>query len=243
MGDFHAGVGLSYNTIDETYKSILSTNEDRSGKDHYAASQSRLAPAIELGYQLPLCNDFVVGALLQWKYLNYRTPNEGSSRGQILPNATFSSINIFGPEVVRDFTSKTRVDNEFLLLGYLGQQMGNGYGYIGAGAACLTASNRIYVTSVHTPNGTGDHLISTSVKNHKAIWGGAAQVGYQYNLGCNSMISINYTYMQTGSYRFNNTANASLLNGSTLPGPTTLFLQRSIKFSSQEFSLTMNLNF
>ena len=243
IGEFHAGLGFSWNTIDETFNSTLSTNEDRSGKDLYTASANRLAPVVELGYKLPICNDFVVGALVQWKYLNYRTPNVSSSRGQILPNASFSSINIFGPEVVRDFTSKTRLENEVMLLGFLGQQMGNGYAYLGVGPVCLTASNRVYVTSVHTPNGVGDHLVSTSVSNHQTIWGGAVQAGYQYCLGDNSLININYTYMQSGRYRFNNSINTNLLNGADNPGATTLFINRDIRFSSQEFMLTMRLSF
>ena len=243
LAGVHVGVGFGWNTIDETFDSKLHTNENRSGRDRYQTSMNRLAPVVQLGHRFPLCNDWIVGILAQWKYLNYKTPNENSSRGQILPNATFSSINIFGPDVKRDFTSKTRLSNEVMLLGYLGKQIMNGYAYLGLGPAFFTASNSVYVTSVHTPNGVGDHLISTSVRSHKIVWGGAAQAGYQYCLNQNSFINISYTYLQSGRYHFNNSANAAILNGANNPGPTTLFLRRAIEFSVQEFMLSMNLVF
>lgn len=240
LAGFDVGVGFAWNTVDETFESTLETNEDRSGRDRYETSMNRFAPVVQLGHQFSLCDDWTIGLLAQWKYLNYKTPNVNSSRGQILPNATFSSINIFGFEIHRDFTSKTRLYNEVLLLGYLGKQVLNGYVYLGLGPVFLNASNRLYVSSVHTPNGTGDHLISTSVTSHKIMWGGAAQVGYQYCLCSNSSINISYTYLQTGKYRFNNSANTAILNGANNPGPTTLFLNRSIKFSAQEFMLSIN---
>lgn len=243
LAAFYGGVGLGWNTVDETFNSNLHTNEDRSGRDRYEASMNRFAPVVQLGHQFAFCNDWAVGILAQWKYLNYKTPNENSSRGQILPNATFSSINIFGGDVHRDFTSKTRLKNEVMLLGYFGKQVGDGYAYLGLGPILFTASNSVYVTSVHTPNGVGDHLISTSVTSHKVMWGGAAQVGYQYCLNENFFLNASYTYSQTASYRFKNTVNAAILNGADEPGPTTLFLSRSLKFSAQEFMLSMNIGF
>lgn len=241
--EFHGGVGFAWNTIDETFDSRLSTNEDKSGKDRYETSRNRLAPVVQLGYRFPFCNDWVIGLLAEWKYLNYKTPNENSSRGQILPNATFSSINIFGPDVKRDFTSKTKLNNEVMLLGYLGKEIMQGYAYLGLGPVFFDASNSVYVSSVHVPNGVGDHLISTSVRRHKAVWGGAVQAGYQYCLNQNSFINISYSYLQSGKNHFNNTANAAILNGSNIPGPTTLFLKRSIEFSVQEVILAINLMF
>jgi outer membrane protein W len=240
---FHVGVGFGWNTVNENFDSKLSTNEDKSGRDQYETSVNRLAPVIQLGYRFPLCDDWMMGLLVQWKYLNYKTPNVNSSRGQILPNASFSSINIFGPEVIRDFTSKTRLNNEVMLLGYLGKEIINGYAYAGLGPVFFTAANSMYVSSVHTPNGVGDHLISTSVTSNKTVWGGAAQVGYQYCLNENSFINISYTYLQTARYHFNNTANAATLNGANDPGATTLFLRRAIKFSSQDVMFSMNLGF
>jgi outer membrane protein W len=243
LAEFHAGAGLSWNTIDETFDSNLHTNENKSGRDRYQTSKNRLAPVVQLGYRFSLCNDWAMGILAQWKYLNYKTPNVNSSRGQILPNATFSSINIFGPGVMRDFTSKTRLNNEVKLLGYLGKQVIEGYAYLGLGPVFFTASNSLYVSSVHTPNGVGDHLISTSVKSHKTVWGGAAQAGYQYCLNSNFFINISYTYLQSRKSHFNNSANTDILNGANNPGATTLFLKRAIKFSAQEFTLSMNLVF
>lgn len=239
----YVGVGLSWNTVDETFNSTLRTNEDRSGRDRYEASLSRFAPVVQLGHQFDLCNDWIAGIQVQWKYLNYKTPNENSSRGQILPNATFSSINIFGQDVHRDFTSKTHLNNEVLLLGYLGKQIVCGYGYFGLGPVLFTASNSIYVSSVHTPNGVGDHLISTSAKSHKTIWGGAVQAGYQYYLDPCFFVEASYTYLQTPRSHFKNSVNTAILNGFDNPGPTNLSLRRAIKFSVQEFIFSANLAF
>ena len=119
----------------------------------------------------------------------------------------------------------------------------DGYAYLGLGPVFFTATNRVYVSSVHTPNGVGDHLISTFVTNHKTVWGGAAQAGYQYCLTPCSFINISYTYLQSGKYHFDNTANAAILNGANNPGITTLFLKRAIKFTAQEFIFSMNLLF
>lgn len=130
-----------------------------------------------------------------------------------------------------------------MLLGYFGKQIINGQAYVGLGPVFFTASNSIYVSSVHTPNGVGDHLISTSVISHKTVWGGAAQMGYQYFINPNSFINISYTYLQSRNHHFNNTINAAILNGANDPGPTTLSLNRSIKFSAQEFMLSINQMF
>lgn len=240
---FHVGAGFSWNTIDETFKSKLQTNEDKSGKDRYVASRNRFAPVIQLGHRCSVCEEWEIGFLAQWKYLNYKTPNEGSSRGQNLPNATFSSINIFGDDTHRDFTSITRLSNEVMLLGYLGKQVLDGYAYLGLGPVFFTASNSIYVTAVHTPNGTGDHLLSTSATSHKIVWGGAVQAGYQYCLNSCSFVNICYTYTQTERAHFNNSANTAILNGGNIPGPTTLFLRRKIKFAAQQLMLSINLEF
>lgn len=240
---FHVGIGYSWNTIDETFHSKLVTNENKSGKDRYETQMNRLAPTIELGHQFCLCNDWIVGFSAKWKYLNYKTPNVNSSKGQIIPNATFSSINIFGPNVLRDFTSKTRLYNEVILLGFLGKEMLNGYAYLGLGPVFFNASNHVYVSSVHTPNGVGDHLVSTSVKNNKIIWGGAIQTGYQYFVSPRYFIDISYTYLQTRKRHFNKSVNAAILNGSNTPGATTLFLKRSIAFAAQEFSMSANILF
>jgi len=243
LAGFHVGVGFSWNTIDETFDSELLTNENNSGRDRYETNTNRFAPVVQLGEQFPLCNGWEWGLLAQWKYLNYKTPNVNSSRGQILPNATFSSINIFGPGVMRDFTSKTRLNNEVMLLGYLGKQIIDGYAYLGLGPVFFTASNSLFVSSVHTTNGVGDHLISNSVTSHKTMWGGAAQAGYQYFLSPHSFINISYTYVQSGRYRFNNSVNAALFNGATTPGATTLFLKHAITFSTQALVLSANLAF
>lgn len=240
---FYAGVGVAWDTVDETFSSKLSTNQNRSGNDRYDAHDNRFAPVIKIGHQLYFDDcEWMAGLSLEWKYLSYKTP-QNSGTGQLLPNATFSSINIFGPNVERDFSSKSRVSNELILLSYLGKRVFDGYVYLGVGPALLDAANSIYVSSVHTPNGTGDHLITTSVKDHKILWGGAAQLGYQYFLSECYFLNICYTYLQTERKQFNNTANTAVFNGFDTPGSTLLFLKREIEFTVQEFILSINWGF
>lgn len=205
---------------------------------------NRLAPFVKVGHQFFFCCDNgFVGLSAEWKYLGYNTPNENSSRGQILPNAEFSSFNFFGPEVTRDFTSKTRLNNEVMLLASFGGCITQGYVFLAFGTVFFDASNRIFVSSVHIPNGSGSHLVSTSVRDHKIIWGGAARAGYQYFFCHNYFFDISYTFLQTGKNHFKNAVNAAILNGSDTPGPVTLFLNRDIKFTVQEIILSMNFAF
>lgn len=236
----YAGFGGSWNTIDETFNSTLITSERRSGQDHYKADHSRLAPMVQIGYWKPFCQGWLWGVAAQWKYLRYVTPNDNASQGQHISNASFSSINIFGPNVLRDFNSQTRLNNEVLFLSYFGKQLQNGYAYLGVGPVLFTASNSLYVSSIHTPNGVGDNLISNAVSRHKTIWGGSVQVGYNYYLDSTFFLNLNYTYSQTGTIKFNNSANTALLNGFSIPGPTTLNLKRSIRLRVQEVMFSIN---
>lgn len=236
----YVGIGGSWDTIDETFDARFSTNTLKSSHDHYDASNSRLAPMIQIGYWAPLRCNYLWGVGTQWNYLGYKTPNDNTSRGQYIPNATFSSINFFGPEVRRDFSSQTRLNNKFLFLAFLGMSARNGYVYLGIGPALLTASNSIYVSSIHTPNGTGDNLTSGSVTAHKTLWGGALQVGYNYYIEPTIFLNMNYSYLASGTHHFKNSVNAAKLNGFDTPGPAKLKLNRSIKFNVQEFGLSIN---
>lgn len=240
---FYAGVGAGWNSIDENFKSDLFTSEDKSGRDRYDTHMNRLVPMATIGHKFFFCDGWVADISAEWKYLNYRTPNMNSSRGQILPNGSFSSKNIFGDDVVRDFTSKTCLNNEVILLGSLGKEICNGSLFLGVGPFFLDGSNSIFVTAVHTPNGVGDHLISTFVKKRKIVWGGAIQARYQFFFDQNFFIDIGYSYLKTGKYEFKNSGNAATLNGSNTPGTVTLFLKRHIKFTIQELTILMNLKF
>lgn len=236
----YGGFGGSWNTIDESFDSTLITSAQRSGEDSYKTNHSRLAPLVQIGYWQPLCQEWLWGVSAQWKYLYYLTPNENASQGQHLPNATFSSINIFGADVDRDFNSQTRVSNELMFLLYVGKQLQQGYTYLGAGPVLLTTSNRVYVSSIHTPNGVGDHLGANAVSNDKIIWGGALQVGYNFYLDETFFLNINYTYLQTGTNQFNNSVNTAILNGFAVPGPTTLNVNRSVRLNIQEVMFSIN---
>lgn len=238
---FYLGLGGGWTTNDETFSSTLYNNIGKSAEDHYNVSQNRLTPLVQLGYWAPFCNGWLWGLSSQWEYINYRTPTDDNSRGQHIPNATFSSINFFGPDIDRDFTSQTRANNEFITLLYIGKQISNGYAYLGLGPALFSVSNSIFVSSVHTPHvGNIDNLTSTSTHQSKTLWGAAAQVGFNYFLNSSWFFNLNYTYSQSGKYNFNNSENAALLNGATSPGLTPLNLNRSIYVSSQAILFSIN---
>ncbi len=237
---FYAGIGGGWNTIDETYNSTLFSSTDKSAHDNYNVNSNRLAPLIQFGYWKPFTEKWLWGITAQWEYLGYQTANVNSSRGQYIQNASFSSINFFGPGVTRDFTSQTKINNEILLLFYLGMQLQQSYVYAGLGPALFTASNSIYVSSVHTPDGVGDNLVSTSVSANNTVWGGVAQVGYNLYLNSTLFLNFSYSYSQSATGNFNNSANAAILNGASNAGPTTLNLNRPIRWSTQEVMLSIN---
>lgn len=234
---FYLGLGGGWTTTDESFSSNLFDNMGHSAQDRYNVSQNRIAPMVQLGYWAPICNGWLWGLSSQWQYINYRTPTDDNSRGQHIPNATFSSRNFFGDSNDRDFTSQTRANNEVNFLVYFGKQISNGYAYLGVGPTLFTAYNRIFVSSIHTP--TPDNLTSTAVCNCKTLWGGAAQIGYNYFLNSSWFLNVSYTYAQSETFNLNNSANSAVINGGS-PGPATLNFNRSISLSSQAIQFTIN---
>jgi hypothetical protein len=237
---FYLGLGGSFNTINETFNSTLTSSDGKAGLDNYHASRNRLAPNAQFGYWAPICQEWLWGIKAQWKYLDYYTPNVDASRGQHLSNVSFSSINFFGPNVMRDFSSETRINNAFLSLVYFGFRVGNGYAYLGVGPTLFTAQNSISVNSVHTPDGVGDILISTSQDCNKTLVGGTAEIAYNYYLSRSCFVSVSYNYSHARENQFDNTINAAILNGANLPGPTTLSLGRSVGLDFQEVLFSIN---
>lgn len=236
----YLGLGGTFSTIDEDFKSFMHTNTDKSSFDLYESHQNRLTPLIQVGYWSPTCTKWLWGMELKWQDLGYKTSNEESNRGQHLENATFSSINFFGPEVDRDFSSITKMNNQITFLGYVGESVWKGFAYVGIGPALLNASNTIYVSSVHIPNGIGDHLISTSVRDNKTAWGGTIEVGYNYYLSSTWFLNVSYMYSQMNKTKFKNLANTAILNGFDAPGATTLGVDRSLDFRQQAICLSFN---
>src|SRR2546430_446889 len=80
---FDVGIGFGWDAIDETFKSDLLTNENKSGQDRYETHLNRFVPVVSIGHQSCFCDDWVTRVSAEWKFLNYRTPNVNSSRGQV----------------------------------------------------------------------------------------------------------------------------------------------------------------
>lgn len=237
----YVGVGGSWSFTEEEYRSTFRTSTGNGAIDHYNAEQNRVIPIAQLGYWAPAHSEWLWGIAAQWLYSGYKTVNENSNLGQHIPNATFSSINIFGPDVIRDFSSQTGVNNAARLLFYAGQQFKQGYAYLGIGPAVMSASNSVYVSSIHSaPDTNSDTLFTNSVKSNNTMWGGAAQVGYNYFINPGYFINFSYTYTQTGTYQFNNTTNTALFNGAASPGPNMLNIDRRISIAQQDIAITIN---
>ena len=238
----YVGLAGSWTTLDESFHSVFYTSTTDSAWDHYDTSRNRLAPMAQIGYWRPISSSGLWGISAQWKYLGYKTPNVDSNLGQHLTDATFSSINIFGPNVMRDFSSQTRVNHEVMLLAYWGMLFNRSYAYLGLGPAIFTTFNSIFVTAVHVsaPGSRSDNLIPTSVTQSKTIWAGAAQIGYNYYLQPTSFLSFSYTYLQSGTNHFSNLVNTALLNGGGIPGPNTVNISRTMSLTVQEIMFSVN---
>lgn len=237
----YLGAGGGWTLTDEEFSSTVRTSTGNGALDDYDASQNRLSPLVQLGYWSPMQEKWLWGVVAQWEYSGYKTRNVHTSHGQYLPNASFSSINIFGPDVIRDFTSQTRVENEVRFLVYLGEQFQQSHVYLGIGPAVLNTKNTVFVSSVHTaPNNGSDTLISGATRSSKTMWGGSAQVGYNYFINPYYFVNLSYTYTQTARYNFDNLTNAALLNGAANPGPTALNLNRRINIAEQGIMLSIN---
>ncbi|WP_298623349.1 hypothetical protein [uncultured Legionella sp.] len=237
----YMGVGGGWSLTEEDYHSTFRTNTGNGAIDHYNAAQNRIIPMAQLGYWAPVHSDWLWGLAGQWLYAGYKTTNENSNLGQHIPNASFSSINIFGPDVIRDFSAQTKVTNEARVLLYAGQQLKQGYVYLGIGPAVLAVSNTMYVSSIHSaPNTNSDTLYSNSAKTNKTLWGGAAQVGYNYYINPSYFINFSYTYTQTAKHQFDNSTNTALFNGAMSAGPNLLSMNRRVSIAQQDVAITIN---
>lgn len=239
MPGLYAGLGGSWNTVDEDFNSTLSSVEflnvggaspfaitTSTAFDNYNVSLNRLAPMAQLGYWAPIDNEWLWGVVAQWKYLGYETPTdrtsngsgESSGNGQALGNANsilpvgFGGILGAGAQLDQ-FSSQTHVSNEVLLLVYFGAQYEKGYFYLGLGPALFTAHNTIYAsgqTVFTTIDGstanTVANSLSVSTSTSKVLWGGAAQLGYNYYFKPTWFLGFNYTYALSGTYNFNSGA-------------------------------------
>ncbi len=235
---FYTGFGGSFNTIDERFNSTIFTSTFKGAFDDYQVSRNRLSPSLQLGYWRPISSNWLWGISAQWEYLNYKTINVNTTHGQNLPNATFSSINIFGPDIMRDFSAQTKANSVANILFYGGERFLKSYFYVGLGPSLFFTSNNVAVSSVHV--GGGDTLVSSLVDAKKTLVGAAAQVGYNYYLNPLYFIGFNYTYSHSQKYQFKNTANAALLNGAINPGPIGVNINRFISISDQHLMVSIN---
>lgn len=148
------------------------------------------APMAQLGYWGMLGQRSLWGIVGEYKYLNY----------------TFNTINGTNPIAFPNLASlpgygdlSVNLQHEFMLLMYLGATYRSGYFYVGLGPVLFTLRDSIrnYVSLDQGNNFQGTN-------NSDTIWGGAAQLGYNYYFDPTWFIGFNYTYTVTGNYALNN---------------------------------------
>ncbi|OGO93995.1 MAG: hypothetical protein A3F10_00845 [Coxiella sp. RIFCSPHIGHO2_12_FULL_42_15] len=250
----YLGLGGSWNTVDESTGTIISASANnataaatgnlggttgRTAWDQYDASQNRLAPMAQLGYWAPIDNEWLWGIVAQWKYLGYKTQNENTSRGQFLDNATANPV-IFATAPA-NVSSQTRVNNEVLLLVYFGAQYDKGYFYLGLGPALFTAYNAVYANGITTGlPPAGPNTFSPSVSTYETMWGGAAQLGYNYYFKPTWFLGFNYTYALSGTYNFGSSADQAAFESGTAANLATLNFSRNVQITIQEVMFSIN---
>jgi hypothetical protein len=130
----------------------------------------------------------------------------------------------------------------------LGIQYDKGFAYFGIGPALLTIYNTLRINGVNafTPasgGGGGTNLfypVNLTVNN--TVWGGAAQIGYNYYFRPDWFMNFNYTYLVTAQRSFNSsTTNITLFPNDPFGSPSApINFNRRERVTVQEFMWSIN---
>jgi len=208
-------------------------------------SKTAAIPQVQVGYfhRLPE-TDWFLGAKLSYNYVgaessvdNLIIPQYGSSSA---PNVT----SFTGYSVTNSY--KVSLQNQLLMLAFVGRQFGNLMLYGGGGASLSQKHSELDgVVGYATING---HLVDISgapqtVSNTSWTIGAAATAGMMYFFNPHLFLDVNYIYSNTGSVNtrvqspFNNPGNGTYATSGTLIGTYTANL------SSQMITLSLNWAF
>lgn len=260
---FYFGLGGGYNhTKLYTNSTVTLTpatlgNLQYQATEGYVESDNKMAPELQLGYWAPIDSEWLWGVQFTYKYLDMQTNQNNRTAGTILDAASTAPVlpATAGAQSMVFVSSRNRVSNEFLFLGYFGTQFAKGYAYLGAGAALFTVSNTIFSTL--NTGGVGAGLAPAAnqavhmsrFRAQNTVWGAAFQLGYNYYFKPTWFTSFNYTYAFTGSNSFSNNSSICQVYGACgatggpgagSPSNNTVTLRRNVAVVVQELMFSVN---
>lgn len=219
----YLGLGGSWNTVDMSVNTAVNdvvgtTLTPVAASHNLKDSQSRLAPMAQLGYWGMIDDTWLWGLVGEYKYLNYNLNTINGAGSVVGLDSDFLAVNL---------------QHEFMMLLYFGATFDKGYLYLGFGPVLYTLrdSGRIYETSA-------PHATTTTFAGSDTIWGGAAQLGYNYYFNPTWFLGFNYTYTVSGNYALNN--NVVVPAASTADTATTTAYNRDYGFTVQEVMFSIN---
>lgn len=224
----YMGLGGSWNTVDMSVNnSVLSGDalDTQSSVANLKDSQSRLAPMAQLGYWGMIDDMWLWGIVGEYKYLNYNLNTINGSPELSFPTGTAGDY--YGSLAVN-------LQHEFMLLLYFGATYDKGYLYLGFGPVLYTLRDSVRQYNETLGNGTFASLGSSDT-----IWGGAAQLGYNYYFNPTWFLGFNYTYTVSGNYQLSNN-NAEWYPSSTATATENVQINRDYGFTVQEVMFSIN---
>lgn len=193
----YIGLGGSWNTVDvQNVVDGVETNIPGSPgvalsyHDHVDQQLNRLAPMGQIGYWSPIDSEWLWGLQANYKFINARFEDYS------LPNAGA----VWSADPTNGAYLKTRLTHELFLMAYFGMQFNKGYFYLGGGPVMFRIAHKLGdpSTSVSNAAGTRFHLSETVFTNTDTVWGGGAQIGYNYYFKPDWFLGFSYTYVVTG---------------------------------------------
>lgn len=188
------------------------------------------APIAQVGYWGKIGEESLWGMVTEYKYLNYTLGNINGVNTIAFPN--LSSLPGYGDLSVN-------ISNEFMLLLYFGATYRSGFFYVGVGPVLFTLRD-----SIRNYNQISEGTNFVGMAGDETLWGGAAQVGYNYFFRPTWFLGVNYTYTISGSFTLqNNRSNWDYWyydGDAAAITATNMHLTRQYNFTAQEFMCTLN---
>jgi hypothetical protein len=215
---FFVGVGGSFNSIrvDQQFNGtgdssiynddgdLVATGTATGPAPPFHDTKTTFAPMAQVGYFRNFDDsDWLWGAKFSYKYLGTTLYNQNFDAPQA------GSFTMFDPPSTTDFTgnaftlsAQTAVNQELLLLPFIGRTFKNGRFYAGGGPVIFDTQSRLYgLYSYADINGVRTNIGGPplNLASDNWIWGGAGQVGLSYYLRPNWFVDISYSFMVTGT--------------------------------------------
>lgn len=258
---FFVGLGGSYNSVKlDQYLTASGTSEvfeegllvafgEAGGPANpYHVTQTTFAPEVQVGYfdNLP-CSDWTWGVTFLYKYLGIgftqRVINAPQSGAFVNTEAAPEETFFTGHVIIG--SAQNKINHELDLLAFMGHSFTNGQVYLGVGPVVFKEQTKVYqAIGFANVNGEPTDITGTptNFSSCKWVWGGAAQIGFTYNLSPCWFLDLSYKYALTGKYKHNNAAPfASASSGFTDSG--ILNVNTTQRITVQSFAVSVNMLF